>query len=120
MGEFISVCTCLSFAVALTLIAPGVCIAADIAAACRRSPGSTDGRSSATASAAAALAGTLAARLCRCSLRRKVDVGDDGPAGTSHTNRASGRAFPPDVGEGGATLSPPSELVTVDAALASI
>ena len=42
MGEFISVCTCFSFAVAITLIAPATCIAADLAGRCSQLPGSTD------------------------------------------------------------------------------
>ena len=48
MGEFISVCTCFSFAVALTLIAPATCVAADLAGGCRRLPGAADGRGSDT------------------------------------------------------------------------
>ena len=48
MGEFISVCTGFSFAVALTLIAPAVCVAADLAGGCRRQQGSADGRGSDT------------------------------------------------------------------------
>ena len=51
MGEFISVCTGFSFAVALTLIAPAICVAADFAGGCRRQPsqpGSADGRGSDT------------------------------------------------------------------------
>ena len=97
MGEFISVCTCFSFAVALTLIAPAVCVAADVAAACRRPPGSAGGRGSAIASpklAASGLAGTLAARLGRRSLCRKVDVaklaaGGDSLPGTHRTSWSS-------------------------------
>ena len=48
MGEFISVCTCFSFAVALTLIAPATCVAADLASGCCRPPGSANGRGSDT------------------------------------------------------------------------
>ena len=48
MGEFISVCTCFSFAVALTLIAPATCVAADFASGCCRPPGSANGRGSDT------------------------------------------------------------------------
>ena len=118
MGEFISVCTCFSFAVALTLIAPAVCVAADVAAACRRSPGSAGGRGSATASpkpaTSAPLAGTLAAWLRRRCSRRKVDVaklavGGDGLTSTRRTSSLSNSSNwsssssssvcpPPDVG----------------------
>ena len=95
MGEFISVCTGFSFAVALTLIAPAVCVAADVADACRRSPGSARGRGGPMASPKPAtsvtLAGALAARLRRRSPHSKVGVakhaaGGDGLPGTRRSS----------------------------------
>ena len=127
MGEFISVCTGFSFAVALTLIAPAVCVAADVAAACHRSPGSAGGRGGPMASPKPArsvtLAGALAARLRRRSPHSKVDVakhaagGDGLPAtrrssglssSSSWSSSSSSGACPPyggsgRLGEGGAT-----------------
>ena len=139
MGEFISVCTCFSFAVALTLIAPAVCVAADVAAACRRTPWSAGGHGSAIArpkpATSASLAGTLAAWLRRRSPRRKVDVanfaaGSDGLPGSRRTSGSSSwsssskSACPPDVGsarlddKGGTALSEQSGLA--NAAFANI
>ena len=138
MGEFISVCTCFSFAVALTLIAPAVCVAADVAAACRRSPGPAGGRGSAIIgpkpAVSAGLVGTLAAWLRRRSPRRKVNVanfaaGGDGLLGTRRTSgssswsSSSNSVCPPDVGtarldEGGTALSEQSGLA--NAAFANI
>ena len=139
MGEFISVCTCFSFAVALTLIAPAVCVAADVAAACRRSPGPAGGRGSAITgpkpAVSAGLVGTLAAWLRRRSPRRKVDVanfaaGSDGLPGSRRTSGSSSwsssskSACPPDVGsarlddKGGTALSEQSGLA--NAAFANI
>ena len=46
MGEFIAVCTCFSFAVALLLIAPAICVVTDSAGGCRRPPGAADSRGS--------------------------------------------------------------------------
>ena len=139
MGEFISVCTCFSFAVALTLIAPAVCVAADVAAACRRSPGPAGGRGSTITgpkpAVGATLVGTLVAWLRRRSPRRKVDVaklpaGGDGLPGIRRTSSRSSRsssssssssAFPPDVGnarlgEGSTALSEQSGLTNASLA----